>query len=44
VKVRLTRRGRSLLRHARRPRLKLELAFKPRSGPAVVRRATVRLR
>jgi hypothetical protein len=42
--AKLTRRGRSLLRRARRPRVTLELAFKPRSGRAIVRSTTVRLR
>jgi subtilisin family serine protease len=41
--ARLTRRGRSLLRHSRRPRVTLALAFKPRSGAAVVRRTTLTL-
>jgi subtilisin family serine protease len=39
--ARLTRRGRRLLSRARRPKLTLQLAFKPRSEPAVVRRMTL---
>jgi thermitase len=43
--IRLTRRGRSMLRHARRLRITLVLAFAPRSGGRpVVRRTTVTLR
>jgi subtilisin family serine protease len=41
--VHLTRRGRSLLHHARRLRVTVELAFKPRSGPAIARRTTATL-
>jgi hypothetical protein len=41
--AKLTRRGRSLLRHARRPRLTLALTFKPRAGRPLVRRTTVTL-
>lgn len=43
VTVRLTRRGRSLLRRARHPRVTLALAFKPRSGADVARRTAIRL-
>jgi hypothetical protein len=43
VTVRLTRRGRSLLRRARHTRATLELAFRPRSGAAVARRTAIRL-
>jgi hypothetical protein len=42
--ARPTRRGRSLLRGARRRKVTLELAFKPRSGRALVRSAAVTLR
>jgi subtilisin family serine protease len=43
LKARLTRSGRAALRRSRRPRLALALTFAPRSGRALVRRATVRL-
>jgi hypothetical protein len=41
--ARLTRSGRAALRRSRRPRLAFALTFAPRSGSALVRRATVRL-
>jgi subtilisin family serine protease len=41
--AKLTRRGRLLLRRARRTRLKVVLAFAPRSGGAIVSRTTVML-
>ncbi|HEY1277492.1 MAG TPA: S8 family peptidase [Thermoleophilaceae bacterium] len=44
VTVRLNRRGRSLLRRARRLRVTLVLSFEPRSGPVAVRRRAVTLR
>jgi hypothetical protein len=39
----LTRRGRALLHRARRLRVTVVLAFAPRSGAPIVRRATTRL-
>jgi subtilisin family serine protease len=41
--ARLTRRGRSLLRHSRRPRVTLALTFRPRAGRPLARRTTVTL-
>jgi serine protease len=41
--ARLTRKGRAVLRHSRRRRLTLALAFTPHNGHPLVRRATVRL-
>jgi subtilisin family serine protease len=41
--IRLTRRGRALLHRARRLRVTVVLAFAPRSGAPIVRRATTRL-
>ncbi len=44
LRARLTRAGRALLRRARRARVTLTVRLKPRSAPALTRRATVVLR
>jgi Subtilase family len=44
LRAKLTRAGRALLRRARRARVTLTLRLKPRSAPALTRRATVVLR
>jgi subtilisin family serine protease len=41
--ARLTRKGRAVLRHSRRPRLALALSFTPQNGHTLVRRTAVRL-
>jgi subtilisin family serine protease len=44
TEARLTRRGRALLRRARRPRVSVVLAFAPRVGAPIVHRMTVKLK